>query len=159
MRIKLNYFIIPLLVVGVSVVGSIFTSQSVNGWYQTINTPGWTPAGSIIGAVWTVLFILIAVSALIFWNRVRHDRAFRLIVGVFLLNAVLNIFWSYLFFGQHLILLAFVEIIILEVSILALIFMIWPLSRSASVLLWPYAGWVAFAGYLNYAIWQLNSLA
>ena len=157
MKLKLNYFIIPLIVIGVSVVGSVFTSQSVNGWYQTLNLPSWTPPGSIIGAVWTVLFILIAISALIFWNRAKRNRIFGVIVGVFLLNAVLNVLWSYLFFGKHLMMWGFVEIIFLEFSIIALIVMIWPFSRIASVLLWPYAGWVALAGYLNYLIWILNS--
>lgn len=156
---KPNYFIIPLIVIGVSVVGSFFTGQGVDTWYQTLSLPSWTPPGSVIGAVWTVLFILVAISALIFWNRAKRGRIFWVAVGVFLLNAFLNVLWSYLFFSEHLLFVAFMDIIFLELSIIALIVLIWPLSRSSSALLWPYAAWVAFAGYLNYIIWQLNSLA
>lgn len=155
---KPNYFLIPLIVIGVSLLGSFFTGQGVSTWYQTLNLPGWTPPGSVIGAVWTVIFILVAVSLLIFWNKVKRNRIFKVITGVFLLNAFLNVLWSYLFFSKHFIFSAFVDTILLEISVLALIILLWPLSRLASALLWPYALWVIFAGYLNYIIWQLNSL-
>lgn len=155
---KPNYFIIPLIVIGVSTLGSWFTSQGVNTWYQTLNLPGWTPPGSFIGLVWTILYVLVAVSALFFWNRARRGRIFKLITGIFLFNAFLNVFWSYLFFTQNSLFLAFLEILVLEASIIALIVLLWRVSKFSSALLWPYALWVAFAGYLNYIIWQLNSL-
>src|SRR6056297_3254287 len=137
-----NYFIIPLIVIGVSTLGSWFTGQGVDTWYQTLNLPGWTPPGSFIGLVWTILYVLIAISALVLWNRARRGRRFWLIIGVFLLNAFLNAFWSYLFFTRNSLFLAFLDIIALEASIIVLIILIWKVSRSASALLWPYALWV-----------------
>jgi len=108
-----NYFIIPLIVIGVSTLGSWFTGQGVDTWYQTLNLPGWTPPGSFIGLVWTILYVLIAISALVLWNRARRGRRFWLIIGVFLLNAFLNAFWSYLFFTRNSLFLAFLDIIAL----------------------------------------------
>ncbi|PIR66294.1 MAG: hypothetical protein COU51_04675 [Parcubacteria group bacterium CG10_big_fil_rev_8_21_14_0_10_36_14] len=69
---------------------------------------------------------------------------------------MLNFLWSYLFFDQHLFFLAIIEASILGFSVLILIIFIWPVSRLASILLFPYFGWVAFATYLTYAIWVLN---
>jgi tryptophan-rich sensory protein len=47
--------------------------------------------------------------------------------------------------------------IILEATVIALIVLIWPKSRLSALLLAPYAGWVAFATYLAFVIWQYNS--
>ncbi len=154
--IKPNYVIIPLLVIIVSVVGSFFTSQGVNDWYQTLKLPSWTPSGEVIGLVWTVIFVLTAISALIFWNTSRKTSTFGIIVLIFLVNGFLNILWSYIFFDLNLILVAFFEAILLCLSTVALIILLWPVSKTASLLLFPYAAWVGFASYLTLTIWQLN---
>jgi tryptophan-rich sensory protein len=154
---KWNYLIIPLVTVLVSVIGGQFTSGGTgSGWYGAIVNPSWTPPGSVIGAVWTVIFILTTISALIVWNRVPRDTRFWWIVGILLLNAVLNVLWSYLFFDRHLMGWAVLEAAALDLTVIALMVLIWPLSRIASLLLLPYAGWVAFATYLTHAVWSLN---
>jgi len=154
---KLNYIVIPLITILVAVLGNLFTSSGIDsGWYDSITKPAWTPAGSIIGAVWTLLFILATISALIVWNKAPRSRRFWWIVGVFLINAVLNVFWSFLFFNQHLLGAAIWEAGLLGLSVVALVVLIWPISRLASALLIPYAAWVFFAAYLTYSIWALN---
>lgn len=156
MKLKLNYLIIPLITLVVSVVGSTFTSGGME-WYKTINLPAWTPPGSIIGAVWTTIFILTAISALIVWNNISHkNKIFNKIIAVFLLNAFLNVLWSFIFFSQHLIGPAVVEAAVLGLSVIALIILIYPYSKSAALLLAPYAIWVTFATYLTYAIYLVN---
>lgn len=152
---KLSYIIIPLITLATALLGSRLTSSGMD-WYKTINLPAWTPAGSIIGAVWTVLFVLATISALIIWNRSAHDTRFWWIVAIFVANAILNAGWSWLFFNQHLLGLAIFEAALLGASILALIILIWPSSRLAAALLVPYAAWVAFATFLTYKIWSLN---
>lgn len=54
---KLNYFLIPVFVLIVALTGSYFTNTGMNQWYKTIKLPSLPPPGSIIGAVWTTLFI------------------------------------------------------------------------------------------------------
>jgi len=44
---------------GAGIVGSVFTAPAIGGWYAGLNKPAFTPGGSIIGAVWTVVFFLI----------------------------------------------------------------------------------------------------
>lgn len=149
---KLNYIIIPLIVFLVAVIGSYFTGTGMD-WYETINLPSWTPPGFIIGAVWTVIFILSAFSALIVWNKPERNW---LIVLVFLINAGLNVFWSFLFFNQHLIGAAFSEAVLLDITVFILIFTIWPVSKLASLLLVPYALWTTFASFLTLFVWLIN---
>jgi len=156
-KLKLNYFLIPIITVLVSYTGSIFTSMGINsGWYDLINKPTWTPPGSVIGIVWTIIFILSTISALIVWNKLERDKRFWRIVFLFLINAGLNIFWSFLFFAQSLIGLALIEAIILSLTVFILIYLIYPKSKLAALLLIPYALWGSFASFLTYSIWILN---
>jgi len=148
---KLNYIIIPLIAFLVATIGSFFTGTGMD-WYETINLPSWTPPGYIIGIVWTIIFILTAISALIVWKKPRNW----LIIIIFLINAFLNVFWSYLFFNQHLIGAAFFEAVILDITVFILIFLIWPLSKLASLLLLPYGLWTAFASFLTLVVWFMN---
>ena len=64
---KLNYIIIPLIAFLTATIGSFFTGTGMD-WYETINLPEWTPPGYIIGIVWTIIFVLTAVSALFVWK-------------------------------------------------------------------------------------------
>lgn len=152
---KINYFLIPLIVLLVSFLGGQITGSGMD-WYKTIKLPSWTPPGWVIGLVWTFIFILCAISVILFWNLQPKPIYFYWIIGLFILNAIFNIFWSYLFFGQHLIGLAVIEAFLLGLSVLALILLIWPFSLLVASLLIPYCGWVFFATYLTYNIWLLN---
>ena len=49
------------LLVGVS--GSLVTVTSVREWYPYIQKPSWTPPGAVFGPVWTLLYLLMGVSA------------------------------------------------------------------------------------------------
>jgi benzodiazapine receptor len=152
---KLNYVIIPLVVVITSLIGGSFTSRGME-WYATIKLPSWTPPGSVIGTVWTVIYLLTMVSALITWNRIPKDSIFYAVALTFIINAILNAGWSLVFFRMHKIGLAVSVAALLELSVLVLIFLLWNKSKLASALLFPYAGWVIFATYLNTVIWRMN---
>ena len=152
---KPNYLIIPIITVLIAALGSFLTSGGMI-WYKTINLPSWTPPGSFIGSVWTIIFILSTSSALIIWNSTTHNQTFWVIVSIFIVNACLNVLWSLLFFRTHLIGGAVLEAGLLGLTVITLIILIWPISKIASILLFPYAGWVAFATYLTYSVWVLN---
>ena len=132
-------------------------------WYQTIHLPPLTPPTFAFAPIWTIIFILVATAALISYNlpRRRADQCINslhwsLIVAVFLMNAVLNVLWSYLFFGQHLLGGAVIAAGALFLTVGLLISLIWPLSRQAAIFLLPYAAWVLLATILVYQVWQLN---
>ncbi len=154
---RLNYIVIPLLVLGIAVLGSSFTSIGIDsGWYSGIVKPDWTPRGSVIGAVWTIIYALAAISLLLVWNRGAHNRQFRHIIAAFILNAIIHLGWSYVFFVQNMIGFAVVVAIAMWLSVIELISTLWVVRKSAAVLLIPYAGWLMFAIILNYMIYRLN---
>jgi tryptophan-rich sensory protein len=80
----------------VAIIGSSFTSAD-SEWFKNLNKPSFTPPGGIISAVWTTIFALTAVSILFVWNHLKSEW-FWVIIGLFAVNGLLNIFWSYLFF-------------------------------------------------------------
>jgi len=155
MKIKANYILIPLVVIGIAVAGSWLTDLGMD-WYETLELPGYTPSGGLIGAVWTIIFILGVISALLFVNKSARDRHFRRVVWVLCFNGLLNVFWSYLFFVEHWFSMAILEMMLLNLTTIFLIFLMRKVSRLASGLLVPYFLWVSFATYLAYQIWQLN---
>lgn len=158
--IKINYIIIPIIVVLVAVIGNIFTSSGIDsGWYDTIIKPSWTPDGSIIGTVWTIIFILTTISALIFWNQKNKSKNFEIIVWIFAANAALNILWSLIFFGLNILEVAVIEAALLAATTIGLIIFLWPISKLASALIIPYAVWVSFATYLTFVIYSLNYIS
>ena len=73
------------------------------------------------------------------------------------MQLVLNVCWSAIFFGAHRPGLAFGEILLLWLLILATMIAFRQLSRAAAWLMAPYLAWVAFAAMLNFFIWRLNA--
>jgi tryptophan-rich sensory protein len=51
---------------------------------------------------------------------------------------------------------AFGEIVVLWLAILATLVAFWRVRALAGVLFVPYLVWVTIAGSLNYVLWQLN---
>lgn len=154
-KLKIQFLLFPLAVLLSSTLGGMFTNVGMS-WYKTLNIPSWTPPGSVIGIVWTVIFILLIASMLLVWEKFKNNDQYKGLTALFILNLLLNMGWSYLFFFNHNLFGAFVEALILEVSVIAMIFAMWNLSRRAAFLLFPYAAWVAFASFLTYMVYTLN---
>ncbi len=161
------------------VIGAVFTAPSIEGWYATLNKPAINPPGWVFGPVWTTIYFLIGVSLYIVWSRnwkvVNHiwektGKAWNPIserlwvgdlqkvnaIGLFILQYILNVSWSLVFFGLHQPGLALFVIAVLWVSIIYVIANFYRISKLSAWLLAPYILWVSFAMYLNYAIWILN---
>ena len=151
---KLNYFVIPVVAFLVGFIGSKFTAVGINsGWYAALAKPAWTPPGYVIGIVWTVIYILTAIAALIAWNSPKCSKTVK---WLFVANAILNVLWSFLFFTLYAIGSAAIECFVLWISVIALMYYLWDISKVASCLLVPYAGWVAFATFLNCLIFFMQ---
>lgn len=133
------------------------TATSVRGWYQTLTKPPASPPDWLFGPVWTVLYVMIGVSAWLVWRRVdvamhRKRAALRTWGWQLALNAV----WPAMFFGLHSPALGMVTIVLLLGAIVLTVRAFWPVHRGAAALLGPYLGWVCFATYLNAGFWRLN---
>ena len=152
-----SYIIIPLLTVIVALLGkTVVQSCDAWTWYQALQLPGLTPPNWVFPIAWNIIFICAALAAIIVWNSFTRNLQFWAIIGLFIANAALNILWTYLFFGKHLIAYALFEAIILELVTIAMMLLIAARSMTISLLLLPYVAWVLFAIYLNYMIWMMN---
>lgn len=138
------------------IIGAIFTTPAIDGWYAGIVKPALNPPSWIFGPVWTTLFVLMGIAAFLVWRKGLERRDVKIALGIFLGQLVLNTLWSIIFFGMQSPGAAFIEIIFLWLAILATIVTFAKISRPAAWLLVPYILWVSFASYLNYAIWMLN---
>ncbi|MEO8000548.1 MAG: TspO/MBR family protein [Arenimonas sp.] len=129
-----------------------------DAWFQTLAKPTWNPPSWLFGPVWTVLYILLGISA---WMIRRNtsaspaDRSYAMLL--FCLQLALNLSWTPIFFGLHQPALAFVEICILWLAALSTALAFGKISSTAGYLLIPYLMWISFALLLNGTIWLLNN--
>ena len=135
-------------------IGSAASIQA-GSFYTQLVRPSWAPPPDVFGPVWTALYALMGVAAWLVW-RVGGFRAARTALTLFLVQLAVNAVWSWLFFRWHRGALAFADIILLWVLIVATLVAFWRIRPLAGALLIPYLLWVSFASSLNYSLWQLN---
>lgn len=140
-------------------IGFLATAQAISTWYVSLNRPNFAPPNWLFAPVWILLFILMGIAFYLIWAKTvkkeekkLQDRAIRL----FLIQLVFNTLWSIIFFGQQLLFLAFLEIIMLWILILLTILQFKKLNQLSAYLMIPYLLWVSFAGILNLAFALLN---
>lgn len=130
-------------------IGSAFTFPAISGWYRYLLKPSFSPPNWVFGPVWTLLYLLMGLSWYLAWKKGAPK-------SLFVFQLVLNSLWSILFFGLRNPGLAFGEMILLWLAIVASMVQFSRYRRLSGWLLLPYLLWVSFASYLNWAIWQLN---
>ncbi len=143
-----------LAAVIVAVAGGVLTT--IGPWYYGLKKPSWQPPEWAFGPIWTVILILAAVSAALAWDAAESAAAKTVIFIVLLINSLLNIAWSGIFFRMRRPDWALVEVALLWLSILALILVLGSHSTTAGLLMVPYLIWVSIASFLNYRIVQMN---
>jgi tryptophan-rich sensory protein len=142
----------PLIVGGIS---GFFTVQGVKDWYLTLAKPNFTPPNYLFGPVWTFLYAFMGVA---FFRILEKGKSVQKIkaIRIYLWQLFFNFCWSFLFFSQHQIGLALIDILILWVLILIMIFRFKKLDAFAGYSQIPYLLWVSFATALTAAIFILN---
>ena len=140
------------------IVGSIFTSPSVQTWYATLQLPSFAPPGWFIGMVWIILYTLMGISLYLVWNKGLRNKQVKNSLYLFGLQLILNAVWSFIFFGLRSPFLALIEIVFLWVAIAFTILKFYKISRKTAWLLLPYIAWVSVALTLNFYIWRLNPI-
>jgi len=144
-----------VLCFAVAGMGGRWTAGEVKGWYRTLTRPAIAPPNWVFGPVWTVLYAAMAVAAWRVWlTAPTHARSWAL--ALFLLQLAFNLAWSWIFFRQHALGAALVEVVLLWLAIGATTLAFGRVSPLAAWLMAPYLAWVAFAAALNAAFWRLN---
>jgi tryptophan-rich sensory protein len=121
-------------------------------WYAALSKPAWNPPNWLFAPAWTVLYVSVAIAGWLVWRQVGFGSQ----IWVWVVSLLLNAAWSWLFFGLRRMDLAFFELVVFWISILAMIIVFFPVSATAGWLLVPYLAWVSFAGFLNWTLWRMN---
>lgn len=138
------------------IIGSLFTTPAISTWYATLQRPSFSPPNWLFGPVWITLYILMGISVYLIWQKVEKNKTARGALWLFWIHLFFNAIWSIIFFGLQNLGMAFINIIIIWLLIVALVIKFWKINCWASYLLIPYLLWVSFASVLNYFIWYLN---
>ncbi len=123
---------------------------------MTLNKPSFSPPNWIFAPVWSVLYIMMGISAGWVWAKGFHHKYVKTGLYHFGFQLLLNGLWSIVFFGLKQPLLALLIIITLLIVLGLTIKWFNVVSKLAAALLVPYFLWLCFATALNYKIWELN---
>lgn len=143
----------PLIVGGLS---GFFTTNSIAGWYTTLQKPSFNPPNWIFGPVWTLLYIMMGIALFVIWKSEAESVLKKQALVLFAAQLAVNFCWSLLFFYCESPAWALLDIIVMWLLILMTIFSFGKISSFAAWMLVPYISWVSFAMLLNFAIWRMN---
>ncbi len=117
------------------------------GWYRSLKTSPLNPPQWVFPIAWTILYILIGISFFMYIKTTGWTYSKGLVY--FIIQMVLNLIWSPIFFGAKKITWALYDIILMWIFILLTIVEFQKVSPEAAQCLYPYLAWVSFATYLN----------
>ncbi len=146
----ISFFIAALTCLGVGWLGAYFQRGGLAEWYPFLEKSSLTPPGAVFGIVWTILYLLMALSI----SRIVHQQK-DLSSTVFMLFAAqlfLNFMWSVVFFYFREPWLGMLIIILLEIMVVMYIIITFSIDIISSACFMPYAVWLGFASYLNFYI-------
>ena len=148
-------FVVPAVMLLGFLSGQFAGSTADSPWFVSLDKPATYPPPATFGIVWTALYFLIGISfALVCsaWGaRIRG-----LAIAAFVIQLVLNLAWSPVFFGAHQITLALALLIALDLAVIVTVVLFFRVRRLAGWLMLPYLAWILFATLLNWQFLQLN---
>lgn len=116
-------------------------------WYPALVKSPLTPPGIVFSIVWSILYLLMGISAGLLWNaRTLYSGA---LILVFVVQLLLNLAWSFCFFYLHSPVLAFAVLVVLFMFVVLYVSGCYTQYRWAAIMNIPYVLWLLFAGYLN----------
>ena len=148
---SLKFIFISLLV---GYVSSLLQSKSMVTWYPMLEKSSFTPPDYIFPIVWSVLYVLIGISAGLLYNV--HSISKRALLILFAVQLLFNVSWSFFFFSMQSPILGFANLLILVIlGVAYFIGTLW-IKRPAAMFFLPYLAWILFAAYLNFYIVVYN---
>lgn len=150
------YVISILIALAVGGASALLTMGNMD-IYREIRTPPLSPPSILFPIVWTILYILMGISAaIIYTNTNSTDKLKKEALVPYASSLIVNFAWSIIFFNFRAFFVAFLWLLLLLFLIIKTIIAYKKISPLAAYLQIPYAIWVSFAGYLNLGIWLLN---
>lgn len=152
-----SYILSILIALGTGGLSAFLTRNSMN-IYEELATPPLSPPSILFPIVWTVLYVLMGVSAALIYNTPVPEGSNQKEKALFTyaLSLFVNFSWSLFFFGERAFLFSFFWLLLLWVLVLKTILQYREINPTAALLQIPYLLWITFAGYLNLGIYLLN---
>lgn len=148
----LLFIAIPLAVGGLS---ALLTMGSMEA-FGSVTKPPLSPPSWLFPVVWTILFVLMGIASYLVWQKGSGNER-RNALTLYFVQLFFNFCWSIIFFSLEAYLFAFIWLLVLWGLIIATTVAFYRIDKRAGYLMLPYLLWVTFAGYLNLAIYILNT--
>ena len=148
----LSFFLIILITFFASFLGGFVSNAYKEPWYSQIILPSFNPPSWVFAPVWTILYIMMSISAWRVWNKYFETK----LIIVYFVHLIFNAMWSVIFFGFHQIFLALVDLSIILIFIIYLVKIYHTRDQLAFYLMLPYLMWSSFAFFLNLSIFIIN---
>lgn len=125
--------------------------------YAGLIKPSWAPPSWLFGPVWSVLYILIAVSFLSVIKMFFAKQVPFVVLLPFLLNIIFNALFTWIQFGLKNLPLASIDIVLVLITLVWAMIAIYPHAKWITWIQVPYLLWVSFATVLQLTITLLNT--
>ncbi len=122
--------------------------------FDNINTPSFVPPAAVFPIVWSILFILMGVSAYIVFEE--KDPLSKNALIYYYIQLAVNFLWPVLFFRLHAFLAAFLWLLLLLILVIIMDIKFFEINKLSAYLQIPYILWLIFAGVLNFSVCLLN---
>ena len=126
-----------------------------SSWFDNLIKPPLNPPGWIFSPVWIILYATLLISLIIYTIKVTGKSKLGGYI-FFVIQLVLNLAWSPIFFSMHNIGLALVVVILMDIFAILTAVKFFAISKISGILLIPYIVWILFATYLNASFFVLN---
>lgn len=149
--------LIPLIVGFLSsVITQLIAGIDTSTYYSQLIKPGFAPPSMVFPIVWTILYILMGISAYKIFKKGYELPKVKDAMFYYWLQLGLNFIWSILFFGFDLRLTSLITLAILIIIVITMTIKFFKIDKKAAYLNIPYILWLLYAFVLNYFIWVIN---
>ncbi len=122
---------------------------------ESVVQPPLSPPAILFPIVWSILYALMGFSAArVYLTPDSPARSQGL--NLFVVQLIVNFFWSLIFFNAQAYGFAVVWLLLLWGLVLAMILSFRKVNPLAAYLQIPYLIWLSFAAYLSIGVWWLN---
>lgn len=144
-----------ILAEAVGALSGWLTRNGMKAYTETVAQPPLSPPSWLFPIVWTILYALMGIgTARVSLSPQSKERSLGL--NLFVIQLIVNFFWSPIFFNAQAFGTALLWLILLWLLVLAMILVFRKVDKPAGNIQIPYLLWLTFAAYLNYGVWQLN---
>lgn len=142
---RLNWKTLPIFLLVCYLVLSFGALFQPGDWYAGLRLAPWNPPNIAFPIVWSILYTLIAIAGCLIFSTQKP-----LLKILWVAQLLLNSAWSWIFFDQHWVAIALVEILILMLVIAFLLIVAFRENlKIVCYLLAPYFIWICLATTLN----------